>query len=478
MSKINLFISYSHVEKTNYLPELLGYLNEKSCPRINIWYDEKITPGGEWDEIIKSSFNSSQIILLLISQSFLNSAYIRENELNPALARCEAGECTVIPIFVRNCDVESYPEILKLQGLPAGMKFISDMEEEKWRHYKDIAQKINAIAEKMGDAADEAETEKNISSSMSNSGVAGDAKGVAAENLRQLRDSKKIFLSIPDSEEGKNKRRIFISQAEDKKKYEGWPYEIVPGTDVSDEVLKDTEGGGDAFISSFIKDTIYSIHIIGSEHDLEGGINKAQYELAKKYGAGKSLYRNIVWLLGPDIKGKLSADVQMNPIATGSNYENIFDIIKSLDGEKEKKITELKKVFSPVSKIFMFYDFSKDHDSDLRISLKEKIESNENVSVRLSTANQDLEQEKRELENCDGALIFYGASDPGWYSMRQLVVLDAKNITSKAVCVDDPDIDRKIKRDVSKNEVQTIKGVNDLEPGVKSFLDRIQNKTS
>jgi len=161
MANINLFISYSHQEKEKYLPELLTYLNEESCPNIKIWYDEKISPGGDWDDTIKSSFNNAQIVLLLISQSFLMSPYIRENELNPALERYNAGSCKVIPIFIRNCSLRNYPEITKLQGLPAGMKFISDMGEEKWGHYTDIVQKIN-------DVVIEIETDKTISKTISN----------------------------------------------------------------------------------------------------------------------------------------------------------------------------------------------------------------------------------------------------------------------------------------------------------------------
>ncbi len=123
----------------------------------------------------------------------------------------------------------------------------------------------------------------------------------------------------------------------------------------------------------------------------------------------------------------------------------------------------------------MFYDFSKDHESDLRIKLKTKIEENENLLVKFSVPNASLEKDKEDLNNCDGGCIFYGATDSQWFAMRQSILIDAGFAQSKAICLDEPEIDKKADRDVSKNAFITIKGKGDLEPGVKSFVEKLQH---
>ena len=121
----------------------------------------------------------------------------------------------------------------------------------------------------------------------------------------------------------------------------------------------------------------------------------------------------------------------------------------------------------------MFYDFSKDHNSNLRIKLKSKIEENTNVVIKFNVPDASLDKDKEDLEKCEGGFIFYGATDPQWFAYRQSILLDAGYTHSKAICVDEPEIDTKIERDVSRNAFITIKGLNELDTGVKNFLSRL-----
>jgi len=465
MSKINLFISYSHKEKEQYIPKLLNYVNEQNCSKIDIWYDEKISPGNEWDDAIKDKLNNADVVLLLLSQSFLMSKYVRDNELEVAIKRHKSGACRVIPIFIRKCFLDNYPQIKGLQGLPRDMSFISDMGEEKWGYYTEIVQQLNDIAHDI-------ETNRNISKSIIDKGE----KAGSAKEIEQLSDKRKIFLSIPDSDEGKKKRRDFIIQVEGKIKYESWPYEVVPGILEAEELYKKSAEEIMQSVRSMLSKSLYSIHIITSEKDLAGGINKEQYDEAQKLVMDSPFFKSIVWLLNSEIKAQLDKKVSMNPITTGNDYDNIFELIRSLDTEKEKKLKELKKDFSLEKKVYMFYDFTKDHNNNLRIKLKSKIEENENMAVRFSLPNATLEKEREDLEKCEGGCIFYGCTDPQWFIYRQSILLDAGYTQSKAVCVDEPEIDIKIQRDVSKNAFMLIKGQTDLDFGVKNFLERLKNK--
>jgi hypothetical protein len=465
MAKLNLFISYAHEEKEKYLPELLNYLNADDCSEFDIWYDDKISPGTAWDNRIKENLNNADIVLLLLSQSFLISRYIQQNELSVALKRHNDGECRVIPIFVRNCRLDRFPAIKALQGLPRDMTFISDMGEEKYGHYTNIIQHLKDIAVEL-------EADKRLKSRTSIT----DKNNVSlADKIEELTNKRKIFLSVPSSDDGMKKRRTFIMQVEGKIKYEKWPYEIVPGIPEVDQLAGKTEQQIIDSLTTAMHDSLYAIHIVSSAADLETGVTKKQYDAAQAYAADLPYYKNIVWLLSADIKATLNKEIGMNPIVSGNDYDKIFELIKSLDSEKDKKISQLKKSFSPVKKVYMFYDFSKDHDSDLRIKLKSKIEESDNLAVRFSPPNPTLEKEKEDLEKCEGGCIFYGTADTQWFAYRQSILIDAGYTQSKAICVDEPEIERKIERDVSKNAFITIKGKGDLEIGVKSFLERLQN---
>jgi hypothetical protein len=93
-------------------------------------------------------------------------------------------------------------------------------------------------------------------------------------------------------------------------------------------------------------------------------------------------------------------------------------------------------------------------------------------------ADEPFENEKKGIEECRGAIIFYGSgSDSVWYKMRERTILKARNIKLGAVCVDgkeDPEIEKKIDRDVSVNEILPIKGEKELDNGVKTFKQFLQ----
>ncbi len=114
---INIFIAYSHKDKS-YLNELLPYLNSlKRTQSAHIWYDGEIAPGAKWDEEIKKHLNDAHIILLLISVDALDSDYFHQEEMKRALERHELETAIVIPVILRPCMWKD-EKIGSLQALP------------------------------------------------------------------------------------------------------------------------------------------------------------------------------------------------------------------------------------------------------------------------------------------------------------------------------------------------------------------------
>jgi hypothetical protein len=93
---ISLFHSYSHrdEELRDRLEEHLGGLRRRGL--IENWHDRRIGAGSEWKDAIDEHLATADIILLLISSSFINSDYCWDKEMTKALARHDKGEARVI----------------------------------------------------------------------------------------------------------------------------------------------------------------------------------------------------------------------------------------------------------------------------------------------------------------------------------------------------------------------------------------------
>jgi hemoglobin-like flavoprotein len=75
---IRLFISYSHNDE-KYLEELRKYLEVER--RLDLWSDERIEAGEDWREQISDALARADAAILLVSQDFLSSEFIRNHEL-------------------------------------------------------------------------------------------------------------------------------------------------------------------------------------------------------------------------------------------------------------------------------------------------------------------------------------------------------------------------------------------------------------
>jgi predicted ATPase len=121
---LKVFLSYSHEDLTfrRRLGQHLASLKQEHL--IVLWHDREIGAGTEWEGQIHHNLETADIILLLISASFMDSEYCSDVELKRAMARHENREARVIPILLRDCDWERAP-FGKLQTLPTGLRPIA-----------------------------------------------------------------------------------------------------------------------------------------------------------------------------------------------------------------------------------------------------------------------------------------------------------------------------------------------------------------
>jgi len=152
--KINLFISYAHNDKyehagkeSPYFEELEKFINKGDQLKkiIDTWTDAEIPLGSNWDDKIKQNLDKADIVILVISQAFLNSDYIK-TELSIAFKKENEGNCVIIPLFFERCDLTEY-DFLKKQGYPSQDKFIKEIgETERPGEFTIFQKKIKSTA--------------------------------------------------------------------------------------------------------------------------------------------------------------------------------------------------------------------------------------------------------------------------------------------------------------------------------------------
>ena len=144
MAKI--FFSYSHDDE-QYRDQLEKHLASlKHEGLIDSWHDRRILAGAEVDQEIDQQLELANVILLLVSASFLASRYCYGIEMRRAMERHTAGEATVIPVIVRPCHWQSSP-FGSLLAVPRDGKPITiwtNFDEA----YTDVAQQVRRVVER------------------------------------------------------------------------------------------------------------------------------------------------------------------------------------------------------------------------------------------------------------------------------------------------------------------------------------------
>ncbi len=121
---VTVLLCYAHKDES-MVSQLKNHLSAlKRNGHIALWDYGNISPGTEWEHEIDKHLDEAQIILLLISASFLASEYCYSVEMQRAIERHERKEARVIPVILRSVHWKE-PPLDKLQALPDRAKPVS-----------------------------------------------------------------------------------------------------------------------------------------------------------------------------------------------------------------------------------------------------------------------------------------------------------------------------------------------------------------
>jgi hypothetical protein len=89
------------------------------------WSSRRVGAGKEWRGQVDAHLERADIVLLLVSASFLGSDDLWDEEMKRAMARHERGEARVIPVILRPCLWDGAP-FGSLAALPEGGAPVTD----------------------------------------------------------------------------------------------------------------------------------------------------------------------------------------------------------------------------------------------------------------------------------------------------------------------------------------------------------------
>jgi hypothetical protein len=153
MGALRVFISYSHKDREPK-QELETFLFQlKESKDIEVWQDGELLASDEFRLEIREALSSADIVLLLISQDFIVSPFIRTEELSLAMERHAKGEARVVPIILRRCNWKNEPYGV-LVALPQDGKPISE-STNKDATYTEIAMQLDRLVKRLAKQKDE-----------------------------------------------------------------------------------------------------------------------------------------------------------------------------------------------------------------------------------------------------------------------------------------------------------------------------------
>jgi tetratricopeptide (TPR) repeat protein len=140
-----VFVSYAHEDESlrDRLVKQLAGLEQEGL--IRCWHDRRIGAGREWKDTIEERLNAADLILMLVSDDYMQSEFCRSLEIPRALERHERREARVVPVILRACGWQE-TALAGLQALPTGGKPIADWPSED-AALSDVVRGVRAAVE-------------------------------------------------------------------------------------------------------------------------------------------------------------------------------------------------------------------------------------------------------------------------------------------------------------------------------------------
>lgn len=140
---LNAFISYSHKDKKlkeDFFDHISPLVRED---KLTLWNDNAIDLGSNWYDEIVDNLEKADLVICLVSSSFIASNFCYLEEFTKALDDHKKGLKKIIPIRLRSCFWDSLA-ISKIQSAPSQWITSSENQDEAWT---DVVMQISQYIE-------------------------------------------------------------------------------------------------------------------------------------------------------------------------------------------------------------------------------------------------------------------------------------------------------------------------------------------
>lgn len=147
--RVLIFVSYSHDDRKDLriLKKFLSGLETHG--NVREWDDSRIGSGDDWRVAIDEALAGSSIAVLLVTQSFLASPFIKNVELPELMKQWENGRMDVNWIPMRPCTVH-HTRLAEIQALIDPKKTLHQMRlVEREQVLVDIHDKLKQVCERL-----------------------------------------------------------------------------------------------------------------------------------------------------------------------------------------------------------------------------------------------------------------------------------------------------------------------------------------
>ncbi len=107
MKGLKVFISYAHKDMSYFevfLDRLKTATSNPNGVYWDIWHDDKLILGKDWDKSIRDEMKKCKVAILLISNAFMASKYISEVELEQLILEESERDLVIIPVKFEPCN--------------------------------------------------------------------------------------------------------------------------------------------------------------------------------------------------------------------------------------------------------------------------------------------------------------------------------------------------------------------------------------
>ena len=143
----DIFISYSHKDEA-WKDKIQAPLRALQLHNdFDVWDDRQIGLGDNWLPEIEGAIEQARVAVLLVSNDFLMSDFVVQQEIPRLLQRRADEGLRVVPVVVRPCPWQGVPWLAELQGATKDNRPLSSLqgEHEQEEMLSQVALKIFAL---------------------------------------------------------------------------------------------------------------------------------------------------------------------------------------------------------------------------------------------------------------------------------------------------------------------------------------------